>query len=591
MAERPPNDSVPPAAPRPSPELFQDRYELGEVLGRGGTCTVVRAWDTRLHRYVAMKRLLPPLSEDPHARTRFNREGRAIARLSHPNLVTLIDRGSTESEEYLVFEYVEGRSLKELVKSSGPRPVAEAANIAGQVAQGLAHAHLAGIVHRDVKPQNILLDAEGRAKLTDFGIATGSDWTKVTRVGTIVGSSRYMSPEQVQGRPVDARTDIYSLGIVLYEMLTGRPPFDGTNIAEIGRQHVREKPAPVRDLEPDVPVEVDRVVLRCLEKLPENRFQTMDELLGALVGLDLFGLERSPGGLLDGLLRRTHSQKEGATDPDMWIPPPGSELEAPPGDTGETTGSGAKAARPRRAEVMRDRRTAAQGSRRGILAWSAALLGLIAIAVLAWALLTGGATAPDVVGLALDEANARAEEAGVTLAVSSEQVPSFEDEGIVMDQDPAAGERVSGDLEVIVTRGYIPVAITALDDSDPEGDDSENPDQLDALRDGDPATAWSTESYRSAAFGNIKSGVGVVFDLDGPANAVVVSSAQEGWAGELQARAEDGSYAKVADLTGVPEERIVLDEPLQTGRVWLTSLAEPEPGRFRVQLTGLAFFR
>jgi hypothetical protein len=193
--------------------------------------------------------------------------------------------------------------------------------------------------------------------------------------------------------------------------------------------------------------------------------------------------------------------------------------------------------------------------------------------------------------LALDEANARAEEAGVTLAVSSEQVPSFEDEGIVMDQDPAAGERVSGDLEVIVTRGYIPVAITALDDSDPEGDDSENPDQLDALRDGDPATAWSTESYRSAAFGNIKSGVGVVFDLDGPANAVVVSSAQEGWAGELQARAEDGSYAKVADLTGVPEERIVLDEPLQTGRVWLTSLAEPEPGRFRVQLTGLAFFR
>jgi eukaryotic-like serine/threonine-protein kinase len=590
MAERPPNDSVHPAAATPAPEqLFQERYELGEMLGRGGTCTVVRAWDTRLHRHVAIKRLLPPLSEDPHARTRFNREGRAIARLSHPNLVTLIDRGSTDTEEYLVFEYVEGRSLKELVKSSAPLDVEEACNIAGQVALGLAHAHLAGIVHRDVKPQNILLDAEGRAKLTDFGIATGSDWTKVTRAGTIVGSSRYMSPEQVQSRPVDARSDIYSLGIVLYEMLAGRPPFDGSSIAEIGRQHVRERAASISAQRPEVPAELERVVLRCLEKLPENRFQTMDEYLGALVGLGLFGLERSAGGLLEGLRRRALSPREGSTDPDLWVPPAGSELPAPEERTGtETSGS------PRRTDLMRERRSS--GRRRPAarpLLLGGLVLGLVALVALAWLLLGGAATAPDVVGLSLDEANAAADEAGVTLVVSSQQIPSFEDEGVVREQSPAAGETVRRDgLTVVVSRAFIPVAVTALEDSDPPpGDDSENPDQLPNLRDGDPETGWSTESYRSADFGGLKSGVGVVFSLDTPAIALTLTSTEEGWQGELQARSDDGSYAKVQDLTGEREQQLVLDEPIQTGRVWLTRLAEGEPGRFRVQLTELSFFR
>ena len=144
----------------------------------------------------------------------------------------------------------EGRSLKETIKDSGPMDPVEAGQIIGQVAEGLAHAHLAGIIHRDVKPQNILIDAENRAKLTDFGIATGLDWTRVTREGAIVGSTRYMSPEQVQGRPVDLRSDIYSLGIVFYEMLAGRPPFDGVTVTDIGRQHLRNRPQPLTDGRP-----------------------------------------------------------------------------------------------------------------------------------------------------------------------------------------------------------------------------------------------------------------------------------------------------------------------------------------------------
>jgi len=170
-------------------------------------CIVYQAWDTRLQRNVAVKRLEPPLNEDPRTRARFDREGRALAQLSHPNLVTLIDRGSTENEDYLVFEYVEGRSLKELTRE-GPLGVAEAGQIAGQVAEGLAAAHTAGIVHRDIKPQNILIDRNGHAKVSDFGIATGPDWTRVTRAGSIIGSARYMSPEQIRSKPVDARSDI-----------------------------------------------------------------------------------------------------------------------------------------------------------------------------------------------------------------------------------------------------------------------------------------------------------------------------------------------------------------------------------------------
>src|SRR5665811_1658948 len=184
-----PADREAPAAPEApgsaeaDPEgdvLFEGRYLMGQVLGRGGTCTVQRAWDTRLNRHVAIKRLEPPLSTDEHARARFSREGKAIARLSHPNLVTLIDRGSADDEEYLVFEYIEGRSLRELMRDTGRLEPHDAGQIVGQIAEGLSHAHANGIIHRDVKPHNILLDAEGRAKLTDFGIATGEEWTHVT---------------------------------------------------------------------------------------------------------------------------------------------------------------------------------------------------------------------------------------------------------------------------------------------------------------------------------------------------------------------------------------------------------------------------
>lgn len=579
--EGPPGVSPPDAfAAADDAALYQGRYVLGPVLGTGGTCTVYRAWDTDLQRYVAIKRLEPPLSLDPHARARFNREGKAIARLSHPNLVTLIDRGSTETEEYLVFQYVQGRSLKELIRANGPLDPGDAGQIAGQVAEGLAQAHLAGIVHRDVKPQNILLDAEGRAKLIDFGIATGADFTHVTREGAIVGSSRYMSPEQVQGRPIDLRTDVYSLGIVLYEMLTGEPPFKGSTVVEIGRQHVRDRPRPLVETRPDIPPPLERVVMRCLEKLPEARFQSMDELLGALVGLDLYHPQHAAGGIL-GTLRRTvmSGRTDSLGDSGQWVPPADTAQPPPVGG-------------PRRTELKRRRQQGRPAGRVG--RWAALAGGILAAAVGAWLLFGGQEQAPNLIGSQLEQAKAVAAKKGIQVQVDAEQklVPDKPD-GTVVAQDPLPGKIVTGDaMRLVVSRKPIAVKVISLKDKDPQGDQRERPDLLPRIIDGDPATVWSTESYGTPSFGNLgKTGVGVDFKLDSPATMLEVTSPQKGWGAEVQVPDADGALVTVAKLDGLQTQTVELGRPVQSGRIWITRLAPSADGRYDAQIGELRFFR
>ena len=582
------------------PVIYQNRYELGPILGRGGTCAVYRAWDTRLQRHVAIKRLQPPLSSDPHARARFSREGRAIARLSHPNLVTLIDRGSTDDEEYLVFEYIEGRSLKDTIKRDGPLDPYTAAEIAGQVAEGLAHAHLAGLVHRDVKPQNILLDADGRAKLTDFGIATADDWTRVTRVGAIVGSSRYMSPEQVQSRPVDLRSDIYSLGIVFYEMLAGAPPFNGTKLADIGRQHVRAQPRPLHELCEDLPDGLERVVLRCLEKLPENRFQSADEFLGALVGLDLHTLERQRTGLLESLRRVGAGHRDASAGPVAWtalpvVPPPQPEgvgwsaaavHEETAVDDAQPLSHG-----DRRAEAMRERRQAGRRRWRSALQVSTVAVVVLALVLAGFSILHHPRRAPTLTGQTLDKAQQAATSGGFRLEVSNEAsltgVP-----GTVVRQDPAGGEKIpQGVVKVTVLRMPTAVKIASVDDVDPQGDQSERHDLLPLLTDGKDSTVWSTEQYRSAEFGGLKSGVGLLFKLSAPATIIEVVSPDSGWAAALQVQAADGSWKDLAALDGETKQVITLTKAISTGRIWITKLVDVGGGHFAVRLGELRFYR
>jgi serine/threonine-protein kinase len=238
--------------------------------------SVFRARDRQLERRVAIKILHQHYAADPEYLERFRREARAVAKLSHPNIVTVIDRGDDDGRQYIVFEYVEGENLKELVIRSGRLPVQRALELALAVADGLAFAHNHGLVHRDVKPQNVLLNTEGEVKVTDFGIARSLHVDQgVTQTGTVLGTGEYLAPEQASGKPVSPATDVYSLGVVLWELLAGDVPFVGENFVAIALRHVNEPPPSLRERRPDVSPRLEAAVERALAKDPALRFPSM----------------------------------------------------------------------------------------------------------------------------------------------------------------------------------------------------------------------------------------------------------------------------------------------------------------------------
>jgi serine/threonine-protein kinase len=257
-------------------EVLADRYELEELVGTGGMSSVFRAHDRLLDRKVALKILHQQYSDDDEYVERFRREARAVATLSHPNIVTVIDRGEHGGRQFIVFEYVDGENLKRLIERRGPAPVATALELGMQIARGLSFAHQQGLVHRDVKPQNVLLNGELHAKVTDFGIARSLDVQRgMTQTGTVLGTSDYIAPEQAQGQRVDAHTDVYSLGVVLYELLTTEVPFPGENFVAVAMRHINEPPPSVRDKRPDVSPRLDAAIQRAMAKRAEDRFPTM----------------------------------------------------------------------------------------------------------------------------------------------------------------------------------------------------------------------------------------------------------------------------------------------------------------------------
>jgi serine/threonine-protein kinase len=264
-------------------ELVADRYEVEELVGAGGMSSVYRAHDRLLDRKVALKVMHQHYGGDPEHVERFRREARSVAALSHPNVVTVIDRGEHRGRQFIVFEYVDGENLKQLIQRRGPAPVATALELAIQIAQALSFAHRHGLVHRDVKPQNVLLNGDGRAKVTDFGIARSLDVQQgVTQTGTVLGTSEYIAPEQAQGRNVDEQTDVYSLGVVLYELLSGHVPFAGENFVAVAMRHINDPPPPLADSRPDVPARVEAAVRRAMAKEPSDRFATMADLCAEL---------------------------------------------------------------------------------------------------------------------------------------------------------------------------------------------------------------------------------------------------------------------------------------------------------------------
>jgi eukaryotic-like serine/threonine-protein kinase len=263
-------------------DLIAGRYELEQLVGSGGMSKVYRAHDRLLERTVALKILHEHYSQDDEYIERFRREARSVAQLAHPNVVTVIDRGEHEGRQYIVFEYVEGENLKQLVEREGPLPARQVIELGLQVARALASAHARGVVHRDVKPQNVLLSEEGVPKVTDFGIARSSDVESVTLTGTVMGTSEYLPPEQARGEPVDVRSDVYSLGAILYELCTGDVPYPGENPVSVAVRHLHEPVPSVRERRRDIPSRLDAAIRRALAKDPAERFGSMDELIGEL---------------------------------------------------------------------------------------------------------------------------------------------------------------------------------------------------------------------------------------------------------------------------------------------------------------------
>lgn len=409
-------------------ELIGGRYELGRQLGAGGMARVYLGHDRLLDRQVAVKVLSEPYASDPQFVERFRREASAAAGLNHPNIVAVYDRGEADGSYYIVMEYLSGPDLKQVIRRRSPLGPLQSIDYAQQILAALGAAHRRDVVHRDVKPQNVLVAEDGHLKVTDFGIALAGAQADLTEAGSVIGTAQYLSPEQARGDDVTAASDCYSVGIVLYEMLTGQVPFDGDRPVAVAMKQISDEPAPLRQVEPSVPPELEAVVLRALAKRPSERYRTADELSRALSdarsAIDGSG---APTSVLAGLGPPTDETQvmEPVTGPTRVAPPP--PPEEPP------------------AERRR---------------WPWIVGGLVllaAIAAAAFLLLGGGGgdtvTVPDVQGQEAATAQATLEAEGLTVDLQSVEDETVA-EGLAVGTDPPAGSEVDeGDTVVLRVSG------------------------------------------------------------------------------------------------------------------------------------------
>jgi beta-lactam-binding protein with PASTA domain/predicted Ser/Thr protein kinase len=401
--------------------VLGDRYEVEGVLGQGGMAKVFKSRDRILGRPVAVKVLSPQFAGDQQFVARFRREAQAAAGLNHPNIVSVFDTGSQGDVHYIVMEYVEGRTLRDVIRSEGPLMPERAAEIAAAVARALSAAHQTGLVHRDIKPGNIMITSDGQVKVMDFGIARTATGDTLTQTAAVLGTASYLSPEQAQGEPVDARSDIYSLGCVLYEMLIGNAPFTGDSPVAIAYKHVRDDPVPPSQKNRDVPRDLEAVVMKAMAKNPANRYQSADEMRQ--------DLER----LLQGV-------------PTLATPVLGQTTEH------------IHRTQPEGTAVMTEVPEEEEEERRRPWVVVLVILLLLLLAGLAAFFLIRAlqepaaelVSMPDVVGLEEEDAVDRLEERDLRVKVETENHETAP-RGEVFDQDPDAGQEVESGTEVTIT--------------------------------------------------------------------------------------------------------------------------------------------
>ena len=471
--------------------VLNGRYRLESKLGSGGMSTVYLALDETLERRVAIKVLHREMSDQPDQLERFRRESRAVAQLSHPNVVNVIDAGDDAGHPYIVFEYVEGETLKQRIDRFGRLPLDEAAAYSIEIGRGLQAAHLAQMVHRDVKPQNVLIDPEGRAKVTDFGIALSMEADGLTKTGRVLGTTDYVSPEQAMGREVDARSDIYSLGILLYEMLIGDVPFKAETVVGVAMKHVNDPLPDVQSRRPGTSAALASVVDRATQKEPKKRYRDMGTMLAELEGALEVEIARSGGG------------------------------------TGDTTT--VLDSVPDRQRLLSSRTV----SIAGILLVLAGVL----------------------VALAL-----------VELGGEPDSRPSGEGPSA-----PPSG----GEIELVDSADF-----------DPVGGDGEHPDDVGLATDGDPTSAWTTESYQdSPTLADAgKPGVGLIVDAGAPVAGRQLELVTEfpGWSGQIYGAAEgpptdlEGWGEPLVDYS-TEEESTTVELPTNDSQyylIWVTELTD-----------------
>jgi eukaryotic-like serine/threonine-protein kinase len=421
--------------------VFDGRYLIIRKLGAGGMANVYLAEDQELGRRVAIKILDDRHAADDSFIERFRREAKNAAGLSHPNIVSIYDRGEAEGTYYIAMEYLSGRSLKELIVSRGPTPTRIAIDYTRQVLAAIGYAHRHGIVHRDIKPHNVVVDGDGRLKVTDFGIAR-SGASQMTEAGSIIGTAQYLSPEQAKGAPVDQRSDVYSVGIVLYEMLTGQVPFTGDTPLEIAMKHLSEVPVPPSELREDVPEDLDMVVLRALAKDPEDRYQTAEEM-----DADLARVARGLGVSPETADAATAVLAGAGISGAPTIIAPGPTKLAPPQPPARTPPAAyyGYEGPPRRS--------------RSIWPWLLALLLLVAAGVAAWFAYgeikdqlnaNKPVAVPFVVGLKQAQAEAKIREKGLKVKALRRSNETFA-RGIVTGQSPEGGEKTDKGNAVRIT--------------------------------------------------------------------------------------------------------------------------------------------